>query len=545
MPIQIVGNQIKDSAVSNSKIANSTIQPAKIDLSQVFAFGAIPTLSADPTADNQVVRKSYVDSKINGLSWKAACRVKTTGNIDISSSPAAIDGVTLSAADEDRILVASQSSSAENGIYVFNGSGSALTRAADADSFAELQDGAAVFIKEGNTFESNAYQQSATLTNFGGQNWILFSATGGGRQADGTKGMDLTGNTFSVKIDNSSVGFNGSGQLEIKAAGITDVMVSSGTLSNAKLQNSSITLTAGAGLTGGGSAALGGSSTLAVQSDASNTIAVSGSGIGVADASLQASKLASNSVTTNKVADANITLAKLQAMDQARIMVGNSSNRPAFVQVSGDATLADSGALTLNSNAVATATIQDSAVTNSKLASSAVTLVAGDGIANLGSLALGASMNVNLNLDGSSLSKGASGLKVASGGITGTELAANSVTSAAVADDAIGSTELAANAVLTVKIADDAVTLAKCGFSFTQEVFTGTSSTTYDLSNAVIAGFDDAIFVFRNGLLCQKVGSPSDESEYSVSLTGGVGGVCRITFGAAPNGDKVIVKYMV
>lgn len=543
MPIQIVGNQIKDSAVSNSKIANSTIQPAKIDLSQVFAFGAIPTLSADPTADNQVVRKSYVDSKINGLSWKAACRVKTTGNIDLSSAPAAIDGVTL--ASDDRVLVASQSSSAENGIYVFAGSGSAMTRAADADSFAELQDGAAVFIKEGNTFESNAYQQSATLTNFGGQNWILFSATGGGRQADGTKGMDLTGNTFSVKIDNSSVGFNGSGQLEIKAAGITDVMVSSGTLSNAKLQNSSITLTAGAGLTGGGSAALGGSSTLAVESDASNTIAVSGSGIGVADASLQASKLASNSVTTNKVADANITLAKLQAMDQARIMVGNSSNRPAFVQVSGDATLADSGALTLNSNAVATATIQDSAVTNAKLASSAVTLVAGDGIANLGSLALGASMNVNLNLDGSSLSKGASGLKVASGGITGTELAANSVTAAAVADDAIGSTELAANAVLTVKIADDAVTLAKCGFSFTQEVFTGTSSTTYDLSNAVIAGFDDAIFVFRNGLLCQKVGSPSDDSEYSVSLTGGVGGVCRITFGAAPNGDKVIVKYMV
>lgn len=543
MPIQIVGNQIKDSAVSNSKIANSTIQPAKIDLSQVFAFGAIPTLSADPTADNQVVRKSYVDSKINGLSWKAACRVKTTGNIDLSSAPAAIDGVTL--ASDDRVLVASQSSSAENGIYVFAGSGSAMTRAADADSFSELQDGAAVFIKEGNTFESNAYQQSATLTNFGGQNWILFSATGGGRQADGTKGMDLTGNTFSVKIDNSSVGFNGSGQLEIKAAGITDVMVSSGTLSNAKLQNSSITLTAGAGLTGGGSAALGGSSTLAVQSDASNTIAVSGSGIGVADASLQASKLASNSVTTNKVADANITLDKLQAMDQARIMVGNSSNRPAFVQVSGDATLADSGALTLNSNAVATATIQDSAVTNAKLASSAVTLNAGDGIADLGSLALGASMNVNLDLDGSSLSKGGSGLKVASGGITGTELAANSVTAAAVADEAIGSTELASNAVLTVKIADDAVTLAKCGFSFTQEVFTGTSSTTYDLSNAVIAGFDDAIFVFRNGLLCQKVGSPSDESEYSVSLTGGVGGVCRLTFGAAPDSDKLVIKYLI
>tara|TARA_Y100000593_G_C4320536_1_gene343546 strand:- start:1332 stop:2963 length:1632 start_codon:yes stop_codon:yes gene_type:complete len=542
MPIQIVGNQIKDSAVSNSKIANSTIQPAKIDLSQVFAFGALPTLSADPTADNQVVRKSYVDSKINGLSWKAACRVKATGNVDISSAPAAIDGVTL--ASDDRILLDQQSTGSEDGIYVFAGSGSAMARAADADAFGELQDGAAVFIKEGNTFESNAYQQSATLTNFGGQDWILFSATGGGRQADGTKGMDLTGNTFSVKIDNSSVGFNGSGQLEIKAAGITDAMVSSGTLSNAKLQNSAITLTAGAGLTGGGSAALGGSSTLAVQADSSNTIAVSGSGIGVADASLQAAKLASNSVTTNKVADANITLAKLQAMDQARIMVGNSSNRPAFVQVSGDASLADSGALSLNSNAVATATIQDSAVTNAKLASSAVTLVAGDGIANLGSLSLGASMNVNLNLDGSSLAKGASGLKVASSGITSTELAANAVTSSEIADDAVGSTELAANAVITVKIADDAVTLAKCGFQWVQEVFTGTTSLTYDFSNAVAAGFEDAVLVFRNGLLCQKVGSASDESEYEVARTGGTGNVCRITFGGSVNGDKIICKYM-
>ena len=543
MPIQIVGNQIKDSAVSNSKIANSTIQPAKLDLSQVFAFGVLPTLSADPTADNQVVRKSYVDSKINGLSWKSACRVKATGNVDISSAPAAIDGVTL--ASDDRILLDQQSTGSEDGIYVFAGSGSALTRAADADAFGELQDGAAVFIKEGSTFESNAYQQSATLTNFGGQDWILFSATGGGRQADGTKGMDLTGNTFSVKIDNSSVGFNGSGQLEIKAAGITDAMVSSGTLSNAKLQNSAITLTAGAGLTGGGSAALGGSSTLAVQAGSSNTIAVSGSGIDVADASLQAAKLASNSVTTNKVADANITLAKLQAMDQARIMVGNSSNRPAFVQVSGDATLADSGALSLNSNAVATATIQDSAVTNAKLASSAVTLNAGDGIAALGSLALGASMNVNLALDGSTLAKSGSGLKVGSAAITSTEIAANAVTSSEIADDAVGSTELAANAVITVKIADDAVTLAKCGFQWVQEVYTGTSSTTYDFSNAVAAGFEDAILVFRNGLLCQKVGSPSDEAEYSVARTGGTGGVCRITFGAAPNGDKVIVKYMI
>jgi hypothetical protein len=544
MAIQIVGNQIKDSAISNAKIANSTILPAKIDLSQVFSFGALPTYSADPTADNQAVRKSYVDSRINGLSWKAAVRVKTTNNIDISSAPAAIDGVTLSAANEDRVLVANQTTSSENGIYVFNGSGSAMSRAADADAFSELQDGAAVFIKEGASFASNAYQQSATLTNFSGQDWILFSATGGGRQADGTKGMDLTGNTFSVKIDNSSVGFNGSGQLEIKTSGIADVMISNATISNSKLVNPNITVTAGAGLTGGGSTSLGSSATLAVQAGSSNTIAVSGSGIDVADASLGAGKLAANAIETAKILDANVTLAKLQALNSAQIILGNGSSRPAAVSISGDISLANNGAVTLNSNAVSTSVIQDGAVSNAKLASSAVTLNSGDGIAALGSLSLGASMNVNLVLDGSTLAKSASGLKVGDDAITAAQIAPNAVGSSELANDAVDTAALSSDCVTSAKIAADAVTLVKCGFAFTQEVFTGTSSTTYDLSNAVLSGFEDAIFVFRNGLLCQKSGSPADDSEYSVSISGGVGGVCRLTFGSAPNGDKVLVKYL-
>ncbi len=540
MAIQIQENQIKDSAISNAKIANATIQPAKIDLSQVFSFGAIPTVSSDATSGNQLVRKSQLDAAINGLSWKEACRVKATGNVDISSAPSSIDGVTLS--NGDRVLLDQQTTGSEDGIYIFNGSSSAMARSGDADAFSELQDGTAVFIKEGSTFASNGYQQSATLTSFSNQNWILFSSTGGGRQAGDA--LDLSGNTFNVKYDDSAIGVDGSDQLTVKAGGISNSMIGSGVVANDRLINSAITVTAGAGLTGGGTPSLGGSTTIAVQSDSSNTISVSGSGIGVADASLQAAKLASNSVTTNKVADGNITLDKLVNMSDSQIMVGNSSNRPAFVSMSGDASISNTGALSLNSNAVSTSIVQDSAITNIKLANSQVTLVAGDGVATLGNLALGASMNVNLVLDGSTLAKGASGLKVSSGGITSTELAANSVTSSAIADDAVGSTEIAANAVQTVKIQDDAVTLAKCGFQWVQEVYTGTTSTTYDLSNAVDSGFEDAIFVFRNGLLCQKVGSPSDDSEYSVAVTGGTGGVCRLTFGSAPNGDKLIVKYM-
>jgi hypothetical protein len=70
---------------------------------------------------------------------------------------------------------------------------------------------------------------------------------GSGISVSGTR--DITVNTV---YDNSSIGVNGSNQLYIKASGVT----------NAMLVNSSLTVTAGSGLTGGGSVALGSSTTL-------------------------------------------------------------------------------------------------------------------------------------------------------------------------------------------------------------------------------------------------------------------------------------------
>ena len=58
--------------------------------------------------------------------------------------------------------------------------------------------------------------------------------------------------TVNVLYDNASIGLNGSNQLYVKAGGIT----------NAMLVNSSLSVVAGSGLTGGGSISLGGSATL-------------------------------------------------------------------------------------------------------------------------------------------------------------------------------------------------------------------------------------------------------------------------------------------
>ena len=535
MAIQIVSNQIKDLNVSSSKLANNAVTPSKAALDQLWSFATIPQVSADPSNSNELVRKSYVDSKINGLSYKHSVRVKVGSNIDLSGPGAQVDGINM--ASGDRFLCAAQTTSSQNGIYKYNGAASAATRTDDAAAFADLQDGAAVFIREG-TSADEGFVQSATLTSFASQNWVLFSSTSGGRQA-GTA-LGLSSNTFNVLFDNSSVGVNGSDQLYIKASGITDAMLA-GSIGNGKLSNSSLTVSAGSGLTGGGSINLGGSSSLAISLDGT-TLQLSGSGLKIKDAGVSSTQIAAAAVGSSQIADGAVVLDKLSNLSSGQVLVGSAGNRPAAVTISGDIAISNAGAATIQSNAVETAMISDGAVSNAKLASSALTLAVGDGLAGAGSISLGASANLNLNIDGSSLSKSGSGLKVATGGITATEIATAAVATDELADNAVVAAKVASNAITTAKIADDAVTVAKCGFAFYRDSFSGSSNTDYDLSITIPAGFENAVMVYRNGLMCKKVGSsPADASEFTVDRNGGTGGVGQITFGAAPNGDQIIV----
>jgi hypothetical protein len=102
-----------------------------------------------PTSAGDGANKEYVDAKSQGLVPKTACRAATTvagGNITLSTAPAAIDVVTL--AQDDRVLVKNQTDPIENGIYVYNGVGNAMTRATDMAATSHAQ-GVYVFITEG------------------------------------------------------------------------------------------------------------------------------------------------------------------------------------------------------------------------------------------------------------------------------------------------------------------------------------------------------------------------------------------------------------
>lgn len=155
---------------------------------------------ANPTDAQDGATKNYVDSVSQGLDPKNSVRVATTANINLSSPGASIDSISLSSGD--RVLVKDQTSAYQNGIYVWNGATSAMTRASDADSVTKLNGGAFVFVESGNAYATTGWVlqypgSNYTLDgpNFTPLSWSQFS--GAGQITAGT-GLTKSGNTISL-----------------------------------------------------------------------------------------------------------------------------------------------------------------------------------------------------------------------------------------------------------------------------------------------------------------------------------------------------------
>lgn len=113
---------------------------------------------------------------------KEPVRAASTANISTATPGASLDGVTLT--NGDRILLKNQSTTSQNGIYVWAGAASALTRATDADSAADFVLGFLVYVREG-TVNGTTYwvYNTATSPITVGSTSLTFnsvSSTGGG-----------------------------------------------------------------------------------------------------------------------------------------------------------------------------------------------------------------------------------------------------------------------------------------------------------------------------------------------------------------------------
>lgn len=561
----VVSSKIGTGALDTTAFfANSVISAAKIDLTGTFDFSSGTLRAGTPSGASDVATKNYVDSAVSSdIYWKEPVRVASTSNIDLASAPSSIDGVTLST--NDRVLVKDQSTASQNGLYVFAGSGSAMSRTSDCDSAAEIN-GAAVFVKEGSTNADQGFVQTAEVVTVGSDSvsWVQFTGLG---QITAGDGLDKSGNTLSVdtgaglqivggavavetgsalfidtnavavSVDDSTIEVNGSNALQLKDGGITTAKIGTNQVTGNEIAASTV-----------GTANLVDSSVTSAKLGASSVSAV---------------KIASNAVTTDKINANAVTESKIATSVAGDGLSGGNGSALA-VNVD-DATIEiNLDTLRLKDLGIGSGKLQDSAVTTAKLADDSVTKakinadVAGNGLVQNvdGSLEISATNGLIINSDQIGINEGA-GLEVDGSNalnvlVDDASIEIDGVSgNVQVKANGISNTHLQSNSVQTAKIQDDAVTFAKVGWRMYQELSTisGSSTSTIDLARALDANAVNGVMVYKNGLalLNQTAlsGSPANSDEFSVSADGGVGSVARITFGAAlADSDNVLVWYL-
>ena len=269
------GTSISTTATSNT---------LTINLGSINATTTSITNVPTPSAAGDPASKSYVDTiAAAGIHYHTAVRVESPSNLNAaydngtsgvgatltnSGAQAAIeiDGVALSTSD--RVLVYNQTNAAHNGVYTVTTVGDGvsnwvLTRATDADSYGTsdtdaLGEGDAFFVQEGDTGAGELYVMSTSGTITFGTTNINFTVIAETAIYSAGDGLTLTGTSFSTNVDDSSIEISAD-TLQVKALGITNDMLA-GSIANAKLANSTITIN-------GSAISLGGSTTTDVVDD--------------------------------------------------------------------------------------------------------------------------------------------------------------------------------------------------------------------------------------------------------------------------------------
>lgn len=209
-------------SIAFSKLADSA-NIARLDQTEsigaVWAFGSnVPTISANPTNDNDVARKAYVDAVAAGLQVKGTARAGTTAALpactydngtagvgatltgDANGALAAQDGITLIA--DEILLVKNQVAGLQDGRYVLSQVGDGgtpfiLTRATDCDEAAEIP-GATVYLNEGTAQADDVYVCTANAPITMGTTDLVFEKFSGAGQIIAGTAMVKSGDTLNV-----------------------------------------------------------------------------------------------------------------------------------------------------------------------------------------------------------------------------------------------------------------------------------------------------------------------------------------------------------
>lgn len=150
-----------------------------LKIAQHLDLGGVARIEnlAAPVNAGDAVRLSDLNSAVEGLAWKDSVRVATQANINLASPGASIDGIAMAAGD--RVLVKAQTTGSENGLYVWNGAATPMSRSLDGNTADELEQ-ATTTVEEGTNAGSTYRQTSVNFTlGTGDVAWTLFGTAAG------------------------------------------------------------------------------------------------------------------------------------------------------------------------------------------------------------------------------------------------------------------------------------------------------------------------------------------------------------------------------
>jgi hypothetical protein len=207
---------------------NQSIILAPSGTGVIDVSGSTITNMAEPVASTDAATKLYVDSLAQGLQPKDPVKCTAPGDIagitgfivtynngaggigatlTISDPLLTLDGYTL--VNGDRILIASQTNTAQNGVYVRTSS-TVLTRSTDCDTVPELVGGSFVYVLNGTTYGGTGWTISEEPTVMGSTPIIWTQFTGGGTYTAGP-GLTLTGTQLGLATTGVVAGTYGGG----------------------------------------------------------------------------------------------------------------------------------------------------------------------------------------------------------------------------------------------------------------------------------------------------------------------------------------------
>jgi hypothetical protein len=218
--------------IANASLTNSslTIGTTSIALGATsLTLGGLTsvTVTQDPTTALQLATKQYVDTLVSsGIHFHQPVRVESPTNLNAAynqpggagdgvgatltnagaQAALVIDGITLSVSD--RVLVYTQTTQTQNGVYVVTsvGSGSTnwvLTRSSDTNTYGiagptTLSEGSTFFVQQGVTGAGETYTCNTQGVIIFGTTNITFTQISATQIYSAGTGLTLTGTTFSI-----------------------------------------------------------------------------------------------------------------------------------------------------------------------------------------------------------------------------------------------------------------------------------------------------------------------------------------------------------